>query len=117
MSGYKSLYQRLLAEGYTPEWSIKDEQLPEDLVALALDLSRRKYERVKIVPTYLAVQGEEPKDLKLAERESSHLLYVVLSEAEAKRRNEEGSATIVSVLWEYQPTGEKLPIPLTRRLR
>ena len=112
MSGYKSLHQRLLEEGYRPEAVINDKRLPEELTALALDLARGKYTTVKLVPADL-ILSEKHREEQLEIAEQSHVVYAVLGDAEKK--SGEGTANLVSLICSYKPTGERVIVFLKNR--
>jgi hypothetical protein len=67
----KTLNGRLIKEGFAVEASIPNEELPEMLTALLIELARGRYTEMRVVPDDVALGNSEWKVEK-----PSHIVYV-----------------------------------------
>lgn len=102
MSEYKSLDQRLKAEGFEVAGFYSSDSITREMVGLSGDLVHDKYTDFCLVPAHLARDGER----WLVEDSAGHILYVKRSEEEKIQRAKERAVTLIPVLCYSVDEGE-----------
>ncbi len=108
MSDYKSLDQRLKAEGWEVATFYGSDSTLYGIAALTVDLANRKYADFCLVPAHLARDGEQ----WLTEDSAGHILYVRRSEEDRTVRAKEKAVTLVLVPCYFVDDGEKRILPI-----
>jgi len=103
MSEYKSLDQRLKAEGWEVASFYGSESITREMVGLCGDLMHDKYTYFCLVPAHLARDGEQ----WLIEDSAGHILYVKRSEEDKNKIAKERAVTLIQVLCYSVDDGEK----------
>lgn len=108
MDEYKTLHERLNAEGYEIVGVYPNHNLPEGLTDLSLNIARGKYDSIRIIPADIVMQETEWIPV-----EQYHIAYATPSETEKKSREGEGPfATLTSILCKHKDDHEEEYVPI-----
>lgn len=88
--------RELIREGFQP-WEVYfNSKLPEELTSLALDIARKKYSDIRILPLEIALSGKSFRPY--GEFKDSHILYVKLSDPYKQELDKQGVCGRVTMI-------------------